>query len=592
MYKLLIKLIRTCSSFNGFIFLFGLISLTAQTEYDKEENITNWKGFERKHFEFKGRDAWLTIPSKALPSKPWVWRARFPEFHSEADSILVSEGFHIAYINTNGMLGNPASMDIWDKFYDHLISMFKLDSKVALSGVSRGGLFIYSWAKRNPKKVHCIYGDAPVCDFKSWPGGFGQGKGSKETWDHLKVQYGFRSDAEALAYRDNPLENLEILAAEKVPILHMIGLKDEIVPADENSFILADRYTRLGGMATIVPCTEGKQDLFGHHYPIETPRLVADFIKYHSGIQYLGFPLSMSPKISQSTNFQIDKNQKRFKVITYNIWNGYDWGKDSLRRKAVQNWINDQSPDVVALQELCNYTPKKLLEDARNWGHNYAVLLKTSGYSVGITSSKPIEVKDKIMDGMHHGALHCKTFGIDFLVIHLHPGSIKRRREETQILISKLDEIKKQTTRHMVLGDFNGHSPHDEYLYDPNGYLISRLKESNAGKGLDGNLDGNTLDYAVLSYFLSIPLYDPVVSFSKDMAERGSFPGRILTSKNKETEEELKARLERIDYILVSSKLRDQCISAKVCNGEENWYLSDHYPVLVEFNIANSSLNE
>ena len=73
-----------------------------------------------------------------------------------------------------------------------------------------------------------------------------------------------------------------MLAAEKVPVLHMIGLKNEIVPPDENSLVLIDRYIRLGGPATVVPCTKGKQDLNGHHFEIETPELVADFIKHNT----------------------------------------------------------------------------------------------------------------------------------------------------------------------------------------------------------------------------------------------------------------------------------------------------------------------
>jgi hypothetical protein len=36
--------------------------------------------------------------------------------------------------------------------------------------MSRGGLIIYNCAVANPEKVAAIYGDAPVMDFKSWPG--------------------------------------------------------------------------------------------------------------------------------------------------------------------------------------------------------------------------------------------------------------------------------------------------------------------------------------------------------------------------------------------------------------------------------------
>ena len=80
----------------------------------------------------------------------------------------------------------------------------------------------------------------------------------------------------------NPVDNLELLAVEKIPVLHMISIEDRIVPPEENTFILINRYVRLGGIATIVPCTRGKQNSEGHHFPIETPQRVADFITYHS----------------------------------------------------------------------------------------------------------------------------------------------------------------------------------------------------------------------------------------------------------------------------------------------------------------------
>lgn len=184
---------------------------------------------------------------------------------------------------------------------------------------------------------------------------------------------------------------------------------------------------------------------------------------------------------------------------------------------------------------------------------------------------------------MHHGALHCETFGIDFLVIHLHPGSIKRRREETKILLGKLEEIKKNTPNFIVLGDFNAHSPFDVELYDPEGVYMARKKRNDTGKGLDGNLDQDRLDFAVLSSFLSVPLYDVVEKYTQGMEERGSFPGRILGAVNKESDAQLVARLERIDYIMVSASMRNKCLSAKVCNGKENWFLSDHYPVIATF---------
>lgn len=243
---------------------------------------SSWHGFEKYSFDFFGYKAQFVIPAKPLDGKPWVFRARFPNWHYQMDSILLSEGYHIAYINTDNQYGSPKAVAVWNRFYNYLTEVQGFNKKVSLEGVSRGGLFVYNFAKKYPERINCIYAEAPVCDFKSWPGGFGTGKGSAADWDKLKKEYGFASDEEAKAYLDNPIDNLENLARAKVPVLHMIGLKDEVVPPTENTLVLVERYIKLGGAATVVLCTKGKQNLWGHHFVIQTPRLGADFIEYNT----------------------------------------------------------------------------------------------------------------------------------------------------------------------------------------------------------------------------------------------------------------------------------------------------------------------
>jgi len=273
------------------------------------------------------------------------------------------------------------------------------------------------------------------------------------------------------------------------------------------------------------------------------------------------------------------------RILTYNIWNGYDWGKDVERRKRTTQWIANQKPSIVALQELCNYNDKKLKEDAEVWGHEYCVLLKSSGYSVGLTSDQPIRVVEKILKGMHHGALHCRTNDIDVFVVHFSPFSYKKRREEAAIILDRLDEVRKNNGKYMVLGDFNAHSPIDADLYDPEGPLLKRLRASHKDKPLNGNLLNGDLEYGVISSFLAFPLLDVCQPFTKGIKERGSFPGQVLGEVNNETREGLLERLERIDFILVSPEMVEKCDNAKVCNKEENYYLSDHYPVVAVFNF-------
>lgn len=239
---------------------------------------SSWKGFTRYDFEFSGRACRLVCPDKPAPGNPWIWNARFPDWHTDMDSILLSKGFYVSYINTDEFNGSPEGVKVWDEYFRYLTTTLRLENEVALEGISRGGLYVYNFAKKYPWRISCIYAEAPVCDIKSWPGGFGKGAGSASDWQLVMKAYKFNDEAEAKAFNDNPVDNLDNLAAAKVPILHMIGLNDKIVPPEENTFILIDRYIRLGGIATVVPCTKGKQEPGGHHFEIETPAFAADFI--------------------------------------------------------------------------------------------------------------------------------------------------------------------------------------------------------------------------------------------------------------------------------------------------------------------------
>ena len=259
--------------------LFGLLmffnaAIAQQTPPLKSDY---WKGFDRVHFLIGTHPAYVVKPVKALPGNPWVWRASFPDWHTDIDSILLRKGFYVAYVSFDDQYGSPAAMQVWDKFYNLLTDSLKLSSRPALEAVSRGNLYAFGWAKRNPDKVSCIYTETPIYDMKSWPGGKGKGVGDPECWKQLKEVYHL-TEEQAMAYKDNPVDNLEGLAAFKVPVLNVIGLNDKIAPRGENTDIFVQRYTALGGPAAIYPVADGPQELQGHHFPIRHPDHFADFI--------------------------------------------------------------------------------------------------------------------------------------------------------------------------------------------------------------------------------------------------------------------------------------------------------------------------
>ncbi|MCR9199624.1 MAG: alpha/beta hydrolase [Planctomycetaceae bacterium] len=238
---------------------------------------SQWHGFRRFDFAFEQRAARIVVPDTAADGHPWVWRARFPDFHTEADRLLLKRGFHVAYLDTSGMLGSPKAMAIWDRFYKHLREQ-GLAARPALEGVSRGGLFVYGFADRWPQRVACIYADTPVCDFKSWPLGQGTGLGHPATWQRLLAEYDM-TQQQAEAYDGNPVDRLSAIADARIPILHIVSLNDRVVPPAENTFVLLNKYRALGGKMDVMEVKEGTAKSNGHHFTHPDPQRVADFIE-------------------------------------------------------------------------------------------------------------------------------------------------------------------------------------------------------------------------------------------------------------------------------------------------------------------------
>ncbi len=234
-------------------------------------------GFAQYSFKMDGIHCIVVTPKTVAPGKPWIWRARFFGHQPQADAALLGKGFHVAYCNVGGLFGSPAAVARWNRFHAYLTGKHGFSSKPALEGMSRGGLIIYNWAAANPKKVSCIYGDAPVCDFKSWPGGKGKGKGGGGTWQQCLKAYGL-TEAEAMAYKGNPIDNLKPLADAKIPLLNVCGDADPVVPMAENTSILAERYRKLGGTITVI----AKKGVGHHPHSLKDPKPIVDFVLKHT----------------------------------------------------------------------------------------------------------------------------------------------------------------------------------------------------------------------------------------------------------------------------------------------------------------------
>ncbi|MEM7390870.1 MAG: prolyl oligopeptidase family serine peptidase [Verrucomicrobiota bacterium] len=244
------------------LFLFGQVVRAEEALFPGRKSP--WHGYTM----FQDAGSRIVVPKQVAEGKPWVWRARFWGHQPQFDIRMLEKGYHIVYRDVGGLFGAPAAVERWNAFYRTLVEQHGFAKKVILEGMSRGGLIIYNWAAANPEKVAAIYGDAPVMDIKSWPGA-----------DHKGVHkaYGFKNADEARAHRGNPLDRLEPLARAGIPIIHVVGDQDTVVPVAENTAIAEKRYRELGGVFEVI-----HKDVGHHPHSLKDPTPLVDFMVKHA----------------------------------------------------------------------------------------------------------------------------------------------------------------------------------------------------------------------------------------------------------------------------------------------------------------------
>lgn len=203
-----------------------------------------------ERFEIAGRPAFVILPDaeQRRAKTPWVFYAptfdrRLPSPKDEGWMIrqFLDQGIAIAGADVGESYGSPAGRDVYSALYEKLVSDYHFDTKACLLARSRGGLMLYNWAADHPDKVRCIAGIYPVCNLQSYPG-----------LAKACEAYGLtESQLEAGLSIHNPINRLAPLAEANVPIHHIHGDVDKVVPSSANSEIVAKRYRELGKSMTL-----------------------------------------------------------------------------------------------------------------------------------------------------------------------------------------------------------------------------------------------------------------------------------------------------------------------------------------------------
>ena len=233
-----------------------------------------WNGFEKYDFELDGINCIIVKPNNIKDGNPWLWRARFFDAFPDLDIAVLKKGWWVVHIDVTDLYGSAETMRRFDLFYKFLVDKFDFAPKAVLEGFSRGGLAVFNWACLRPEKVACVYADNPVCDFKSWPGGKGEGPGAPDDWQKCLNAYGL-SESEAMEYDQNPVDKTDILIENRIPVIFVYGDADEVVPIPENTAIMLEKLKKSDAEVKSI-CKPGE---LHHPHCLKDPTPIIEFIE-------------------------------------------------------------------------------------------------------------------------------------------------------------------------------------------------------------------------------------------------------------------------------------------------------------------------
>lgn len=208
-------------------------------------------------FDVDGRKAFVYAAPDPAPGRPWVWYAPTLGGVSLVQRTLYYESFLRAGISIAGhdlgeVRGSPASSAKFTAFYDEMVRR-GWSAKPILLGQSRGGLMMLAWATKNPDKLRALVGIYPVFNLTSWP--------LLRSKPATLADYGLtEAELRARLAEFNPIDRLDGLLKHRVPIFVVHGDTDVVVPYEDNTGLLKQRYEAGGGEISVkVIAGEGHQ---------------------------------------------------------------------------------------------------------------------------------------------------------------------------------------------------------------------------------------------------------------------------------------------------------------------------------------------
>jgi len=264
-------------------------------------------------------------------------------------------------------------------------------------------------------------------------------------------------------------------------------------------------------------------------------------------------------------------------TLRFMTWNvktgGIDRGRPD-RLPAIAAVIDRERPDILALQELRDFDRhggRRMRELARTAGMTAHLAGSIFGQPVAVLVRPPLRIADRtsVRWRLHHAAavaaVPTDAGPLAVVSTHLNPVSPERRRREARWLAARYSS---RAGLVVLAGDLNALDPGSDHADE-----LARLAAGYRRRHLAA--DG-TADTRAMAAFASRGFVDlwPVV---------GKGDGRTAPTTGGGGPEFSGMRL---DYVLAGAPVAGRARDAYVVRGGYAERASDHYPVVVDFDLA------
>lgn len=201
---------------------------------------SEWNGYSRLDFTFMGQDAVLVSPKTPCKSKKWLFKTEYFGAFPAFELSMLERGYHVAHVKNKTRWCLPEDTDRQAAFCNFLNLEFGLAKTCMPVGMSCGGMQAVYLAAKYPTLVAALYLDAPVLNLLSCPCNVGRSEPGAMYEEFVRVTG--KTISTLINDRTHPIDYVDKLIENKIPLALVCGEKDRIVPYLENGAVLAKKY--------------------------------------------------------------------------------------------------------------------------------------------------------------------------------------------------------------------------------------------------------------------------------------------------------------------------------------------------------------